>query len=105
MSMSTDELFNSLNTWKNEGRKLRIILRQSGLTDLRALATKWEVSKDPSAITFWFGFTKLAEGKLELVIPLSNLLSIQTIDINDPSSLRPGDLSVESSILSYLGQH
>jgi hypothetical protein len=102
--MSPDDLFSALNTWKKEGRRLRILLSQSGHTNLNAIATAWEVPKDPSALlTFWFGFTELAEGKLELVVPLSDLLSIKSIDINEPSFLHSLDLSVETSILLTWG--
>jgi hypothetical protein len=104
MSMSPDELFNTLNTWKTEGRRLRIVLRQSGLTALRAMVTAWETPKDSSSnLTFWFGFTELAEGKLELTVPLSPLLSVKKLDINDPSLLGSGDPSVEFSIMLTWG--
>ena len=93
MAMSPDDLRKTLNDWKSDSRILRMLLLQDGHTTLWAIPTAWSISEEE--VRFSFGFTKLAWG--DVVIPFSDLLSI---DLIDPASrpLEPSASEYESCI-------
>jgi hypothetical protein len=92
--MSADELRSLFSQWKNNGRQLRMSLWQAGHTSLWAVLSDWEVTD--TEVSFSFGFAKLASG--ELVIPLSELLTISVPDLSAPRPLDPIDPPFESCI-------